>query len=313
MIIPYHLAYGADLERALDSVMAQIGIDLTAIEILLVNDGGPAAPQRLLTRYPVRHLTLTTNAGAGVARQYGMDQACGDYLMFIDADDLLASPIVLNAFERAARQAPDVITAPFWQEVKDQGITYIPHASIDRSAAYAKAYRRAYLDALGLRWHPALRVYEDLYFVSLAVDLAATVATLTQPAYIWRLNQASTGRRDHHAMASAMEVWVEAQRMRLQFLRTHAPQRCGHDFYECLGDVYVHAQIYPPARLNAVRRQVRLLLVENIEFWRRPGAARLVQAIATRRLQNRRLQWPALSLAGLPAYTAWLEEQAWTS
>ncbi|WP_461215115.1 glycosyltransferase family 2 protein [Lacticaseibacillus sp. GG6-2] len=306
LIIPYNSNYGADFDRALASVFTQIGVDLTQVEVIAVNDGGPALPDSVTKRWPLRRYALAQSAGAGVARQVGIDHARGEYVMFMDADDMLASPMVLHDFFEACADQPDVVLAPFWGESRaGDGVAYDVHPANNHAAVYAKAYRRAFLEQLGLRFHPALRVYEDVYFVALALDFAQTKVMLTNPAYIWRLNWQSTGRREGFSMVHDGAAWVQSGRLRLQFLQAHEADRLAHDFYELLGDMYVHMQQYSPHDPQAVAREVKQLLQENRKWWQLPRVPALVRELAVKKAQAR-----DLDTAAVDGYLNYLEELA---
>ncbi|MFD1484486.1 glycosyltransferase family 2 protein [Lacticaseibacillus baoqingensis] len=306
LIIPYHLAYGADFERALSSVYTQIGVDLKQVEVITVNDGGPALPQTLAKRWPLQQVTLARSMGAGVARQAGIDHAHGDYVMFLDADDMLASPMVLHAFLAACADRPDVILAPFWGETRTgDGVAYDLRSALDVASVDAKAYRRGYLDELGLTFHPKLRVYEDVYFVSLALAFTQKTVTLTTPAFVWRLNWQSTGRRNGFAMVADGAMWVRSGRYQLQFLKAHHAKRWAHDFYELLANIYSHMQQYPPQDPQAVAAEVQQLLQENQHWWHLPRVKPLIRELARQKAQAQHLD-----LAGIDAYLNYLEELA---
>ncbi|WP_162261092.1 glycosyltransferase family 2 protein [Lacticaseibacillus camelliae] len=305
MIIPYNLNYGTDFERALSSVFTQIGVDLNQLEVIAVNDGGPALSEGITERWPLREYLMTESRGAGVARQTGLNHAHGAYAMFLDADDMLASPIVLHDFFKASRASPDVIVAPFWGESRaGEGVDYTLHAASDHSAVYAKAFRMGYLKRIGLTFHPSLRVYEDVYFTSLALDLTTSITRLTRPAYVWRLNWQSTGRRDHFSMAFNDAAWLQSGRYRLQFIQSHAADRWGHDFYELISGLYVHAKKYPPSDLAALKDEVRKLMAENRQWWQLHDAHALVRRLAIDKAQAQNLK-----SSDIDDYLDFLEEQ----
>ncbi len=85
------------LGECLDSILGQT---LRDIEVLCVDDGSTDGSARILGEYAARDarvkLFSSPHAGAFRAREVGVKAATGEYIYFMDADDVLAS----DAFER---------------------------------------------------------------------------------------------------------------------------------------------------------------------------------------------------------------------
>jgi glycosyltransferase involved in cell wall biosynthesis len=101
VVIPAY-NYAAVLPRAVASVLAQIE-PLGHAELLVVDDGSTdstsAVLDQLLERNPGRFRALRKpNGGASSARNLGIREAQGEYLLFLDADDEL-SPGALQAID----------------------------------------------------------------------------------------------------------------------------------------------------------------------------------------------------------------------
>lgn len=85
IIVP---AYNCEryIEEALDSVFAQ---DYPNKEVIVVNDGSSDATLSILQAYDKPIVIVDqANAGAAAARNTGMEKATGQYLAFLDADDI---------------------------------------------------------------------------------------------------------------------------------------------------------------------------------------------------------------------------------
>lgn len=73
------------LEEALESVFNQ---SYQNLEVIIINDGSKDNIDEVMLKYPNFHFYKTTNNGAGAARNMGIEKALGDYICFLDSDDL---------------------------------------------------------------------------------------------------------------------------------------------------------------------------------------------------------------------------------
>lgn len=97
------------LERCLDSVLAQ---DFDSYEILVVDDGSTDESGKICDAYAEKNPGITVfhkpNGGLSDARNYGLERACGEYVLFIDSDDSIAK----GSFKRLLAETnnkPDMV------------------------------------------------------------------------------------------------------------------------------------------------------------------------------------------------------------
>lgn len=74
------------LAEALDSIAGQT---YRRVEVVLVNDGGAVPEVPASFPFPVVRVDMGTNLGRAAAANAGVDAATGDYLSFLDDDDLM--------------------------------------------------------------------------------------------------------------------------------------------------------------------------------------------------------------------------------
>lgn len=103
VIIPAYNA--ADyLNACLDSVLAQ---SCRSMEIICIDDGSDDATPSILAQYASRDDRLRVislcHSGAGAARNAGLDDANGEYLYFLDADDCLCPGALETALSAAQK------------------------------------------------------------------------------------------------------------------------------------------------------------------------------------------------------------------
>ena len=93
------------LAECLDSVINQT---LKEIEILCINDGSTDGSAEILEQYAKKDERIKVfnqeNLGAGSARNVGIKQAQGDFLAFLDSDDVYPSNDVLEVLFNSAKE-----------------------------------------------------------------------------------------------------------------------------------------------------------------------------------------------------------------
>ncbi len=99
------------LAKCLDSILNQTYTDF---EIIVVNDGSPDNSQAIIDEYAEKYpdkikAYVKENGGLSDARNFGIERAQGDYLLFIDSDDYI-DPTALSCIKKSIDNGrPDVI------------------------------------------------------------------------------------------------------------------------------------------------------------------------------------------------------------
>jgi glycosyltransferase involved in cell wall biosynthesis len=112
IVIP---CYNAErwVAETLDSALAQ---SWPHTEIILVNDGssdGSLAQARRFTGRGVRVIDQP-NRGASAARNAGLQASTGDFIQFLDADDLLAPDKIARQMDLLSRVKPGLLSSSSW-------------------------------------------------------------------------------------------------------------------------------------------------------------------------------------------------------
>ncbi len=98
------------LEKCITSVCNQ---SYTNLEILLVDDGSTDGSGELCDVYGEKDRRVKvlhkTNGGLSSARNYGMEWASGDYLIFVDGDDYLDENFVKELYQTAVQTGAELV------------------------------------------------------------------------------------------------------------------------------------------------------------------------------------------------------------
>ena len=151
VIVPVHNGE-KDLKQCLNSILAQeCG---STVEIIAVNDNSTDSSGDILEEYAnwgeVRRVELTKETGgsAAKARNAGILQAKGEYLLFVDCDDVLLPGAISALLQKAQQTGADIVQGG-WQYLDGDG----EFGAAQRFAEHIYEKRTAY-DCLDLPGSP---------------------------------------------------------------------------------------------------------------------------------------------------------------
>ena len=189
------------LRKCLDSVVKQTYQD---IEIILVNDGSTDDSLTILKEYQKKYNNIViydiTNHGQGYARNLGLKNCHGNYVMFIDSDDYVDVDIV-NKLVTNIRDS-DVAICDMY-EVYDKNQIYYHNYHVFGSdrvnfmlsnpGPVAKLYRREILNDV---FFMEGVYYEDLAFTPVVSLNVNKVSYIKEALYYYIKHEASTMRNE---------------------------------------------------------------------------------------------------------------------
>jgi glycosyltransferase involved in cell wall biosynthesis len=110
--IPCH-NYGAYVAEAINSALNQ---SYPRIEVVVVDDGSTDDSAAVVTRFGNRvRLVRQPNAGLSSARNRAAEAMHGDYVVFLDADDILATDFVTRTFAEFQADADPALAFVYTQ------------------------------------------------------------------------------------------------------------------------------------------------------------------------------------------------------
>ena len=217
IIIPVYKARDT-LPDTLNSLMAQTRHNFITT---IVNDCDGIDYSDIIEKYrkflSIKYIVREENGGPGLACQTGLDEnykstpMC-DYVMFVDADDMLMPRAVDLLYTEAKKNFADIVSGEILCEKEGQE-AFVIHKDKYLTWRHAKIYRARYLQEIGLRFPPEPRVNEDSYFNLVAHLLTEKKYGIEEPLYLWRRNLSSITRSEEDFHITHNFEYLQAQVM----------------------------------------------------------------------------------------------------
>ncbi len=174
------------LERCVQAVVQSRNV---SFEIVLVDDGSSDGSEilvdRLAEQHDCIHVIHQKNQGASVARNKGLELARGEWIWFVDADDLPESnwldhisnlinencyDIIFSDFRRCSSDGKaEIVTTGISKNISAENLPKI-FMKLQPSTGYfgylwCKLLRKHYIEECNASFQPGLKLAEDLKFM----------------------------------------------------------------------------------------------------------------------------------------------------
>ncbi len=210
VIIPCYNAE-KNLDQCIESLLNQT---MRNIEIICIDDGSTDNTLAKLENYAKTdsrvRIYSQQNQYAGAARNLGLAQAKGEYLLFLDADDFFAESLAQDAYDAAVLNDADVVifNAQNFDDMTNEfkkgwflKTSLIPEKQpfsledcpdhfyqITTPVPWTKMFRRQFLLDTKLQFQ-TLRQTNDFFFVFSALAMAKRIVTLDKVLVTYRIGQ----------------------------------------------------------------------------------------------------------------------------
>jgi len=192
------------LKECLDSVVAQ---DIEEKEVICVDDGSTDNSVEIVKQYQEKYGYITLikqkNQGAAVARNAALDVAQGEYIAFMDADDVYLNSCALRVMVETCKENQTSVCGSFHTQIRNGEIVPVELWREDfqenkapkrmRYEDYQMDYyyqnyifERNFIEQYGLRF-PNLRRYQDPPFFVKAMWYAKEFMVVPIEMYGYRL------------------------------------------------------------------------------------------------------------------------------
>ncbi len=207
IVIPIYNAE-KHLRECIDSVLEQ---DYTDFELLLVNDGSTDSSLKICQEYEQTDKRIKVlnkeNGGVSSARNLGINSATGEYITFVDSDDLLSKGALSAMISATEQEKADVgcfsiayFSETSYSEMNLENVIIVDKAQynhhykrIDRclgfNSACAKLFKAELIKSNNIEFNEKISILEDGSFVLSCLEKAKITLFDSRVVYNYRQNQ----------------------------------------------------------------------------------------------------------------------------
>ena len=220
------------LQECINSIINQTYKNL---EIIIVNDGSTDNSLNICNEYQKidERIKVFTqkNGGLSAARNTGIINATGDYILFVDSDDWLElsaveimtnllkekmADIVITGFNNYSKKKK---TPKFYEESEKYKVfaSVLYNRGINHSAC-AKLYKKKLWDVFKF---PEGKYYEDYYVIYDVIDRAESVWVYPIGTYNYRYRETSITKSDKNALKKGLDYYTASSNVESKLINKY--------------------------------------------------------------------------------------------
>lgn len=225
VIVPVYQAEGY-LSRCLDSILSQT---FTDYEVILVDDGSKDHGGKICDLYTEKdnrfRVIHKENEGVSIARQTGLDAAKGKYVIHADPDDWVEPDWLEILFNKIEEEKADIVICDFERIFAHKKIRYVQCPTSFQNddvledmllqkiwgSCCNKLVRRSFFLKYGIKFHPEMNLWEDLYVMCLLIANGAKILYVPEVLYHYdsTINANSFVRNLHESHIQSNMIFVD--------------------------------------------------------------------------------------------------------
>lgn len=238
MIVPVY-----NVEKYISECMESILMQTYQnIEVIVINDGSTDNSAIIAEEYAKNDSRISIyhkkNGGLSSARNFGIDKAMGEFIHFIDSDDIISPFMIDNLYDACIRfnsklsmcqYTKDIsvlerdlkINTTFLQMPLKEIVNKIKKTNYLYVSAIAKLYHYSIFNKLRF---PEGVIYEDGAIFLQVLDAAESIVLVSNVNYYYRTNPLST--TTSQISRKNLDIFITNQ-MKINFVKTNHPELLG--------------------------------------------------------------------------------------
>lgn len=273
-IVPYHNEDESLLIPLLSMLNVQTDIDWEDIEVIISNNcEQPKKLDNFFRNYPkvypsIKYVECPNKSGMGQNRQYGLDIADGEYVMFSDCDDSLMSPLSLSIVMEIISSKENMYLSPFYSERKRSvfEVDCYLEEFVSSYLLHGKVFKRSFLVDNGIHFCPHIFAAEDLFFMSVCSHLSQ-FSKFNDMIYLWRFREDSVSNEIGNYLNKYLFDGMLYPYYVMEFLSNHSSisgEKLLNAFSVCM--VYMYGERVRLSETTAIGDEITAYIYQRFEF-----------------------------------------------
>lgn len=239
-------------EKYLEScILSILNQTLSNYEIILINDGSIDNSQKICEKYSKQYdyirLINTKNNGAASARNLGMSISDGEYMAFVDSDDIIEDNMYEKMYELGKKYEADIVICGYketninkeiikinklnyndksyieGEDIKKEFERYISNNGfMGYPSMCNKIYKSEYINKNNLRVNESITVAEDMCFNISAILNSKKIGFINEELYNYRrINKESIMNSQKKYSLSDLKLNLNARQEILNLLSNY--------------------------------------------------------------------------------------------
>ena len=258
VVIPIYNAEKT-IKNCVDSALKQ---NLESLEVILVNDGSNDSTAEILEQYnsnPKIKIFHQLNKGVSAARNKGLSHASGEYVFFLDSDDVLDDGILYKMYQFAKKNKIDLLSC--WHKEpattqyggnENKSASFIARTKeeignhfvdIFPRSVWAKLFLRRRIEENNITFSTEMSLGEDMSFVYQYLMVSRSIAVIDGVYYnVQNVNPKSLSKRYvnniEHSLLIQNQLWNQLLEVYPKIEENYYKQHMDFRFY--LASLYVN-------------------------------------------------------------------------
>ena len=206
VIVPIYNAENS-IKKCVESILNQTKKEL---EIILINDGSTDNTEEVIRSFKDKRIKYykNENKGIGKTRNFGIDKATGEYIMFLDSDDYMPKDECELLYNKCIKEGLDICICDFYRvydgrkeetklpDFKASSLKENPDIITEYLNPWGKLFKRELIVKNKIRFVENLK-YEDAPFVIETLCSAKKIGKVNKPLHCYVIhNNSETTVRD---------------------------------------------------------------------------------------------------------------------